>query len=189
MTAGGEPLDTAALRERGPYITSMASDGYPSICVDTDSWNAMCAEIDRLRTALSAVGASNNYEGGYRRGFEHGQRAAVGVGAAPAEPSKHEHDPAWCVMGGGWACQACLDQQRADPVHVQQPAEVIASVTLPANTIKVGDRIDFKQPAEVCDEFVCEPDCGFDDCAVKAGRCCWQGHQDTSDCSKGCCLA
>lgn len=51
MTADG--IDTQHLRARGPYITSMASDGYPSICVDTDSWDAMCNEIDRLRAALA----------------------------------------------------------------------------------------------------------------------------------------
>lgn len=58
----------------------------------------------------------------------------------------------WCFLSPGHT----VHQQRADPVHVQQSAEVSASVTLPANTIKVGDRIDFKQPAEPCDDGCCK---------------------------------
>jgi hypothetical protein len=45
-------IDTAELRERGPYITSMASDGYPVICVNTDSWNALCDALDEARERL-----------------------------------------------------------------------------------------------------------------------------------------
>lgn len=199
MTAGDEPLDTAALRERGPYITSMASDGYPSICVDTDSWNAMANEIDRLRAALSAVGvgaapaetverctaacsehhtfmascvlrasAETRYAGCIEQwpdcesGAYHPSCCRFPKSCSCEKISGHaaEGDDLLCTFAypSGHVCGHRQDShvQRADSVHVQQPAEVIASVTLPANTIKVGDRIDLRQPAEPCDDGCCK---------------------------------
>lgn len=73
-------IDTAILRERGPYITSMASDGYPVICVDIDSWIALCDEVDRLcRREVAYEKKIENIKAAYIPIKKMGQNFALGL--------------------------------------------------------------------------------------------------------------